>query len=125
MATLTPSQLPSLREDGGLFRELDVLERLRLGLPEDYEIFHEVNWHNVREGVDRHGEVDIVVLAPNGNVLLMEVKAGLVLLREGGIFKRYGTQEKDVLRQCPICGHGGTIKTSRTSPVSGQLSGAA
>lgn len=32
MATLTPSQLPNLREDGGLFRELDVLERLRLGL---------------------------------------------------------------------------------------------
>jgi hypothetical protein len=42
MATLTPSQLPSLREDGGLFRELDVLDRLRLGLPDGFEIFHEV-----------------------------------------------------------------------------------
>jgi hypothetical protein len=40
MATLTTSQLPSLREDGGLFRELDVLKRLRLGLPDGYEIFH-------------------------------------------------------------------------------------
>lgn len=32
----------------------------------------------------------------------MEVKAGQVLLREGGIFKHYGSQEKDVLRQCRI-----------------------
>lgn len=102
MATLIPSQLPSLREDGGLFRELDVLERLRLGLPDGFEIFHEVTWHTIHEGIDRHGEIDIVVLAPNGNVLLMEVKAGQVLLREGGIFKRYGSQEKDVLRQCRV-----------------------
>lgn len=102
MASLSPSQVPNLREDGGLFRELDVLERLRLGLPDGYEIFHEVNWHSVHDGVDRHGEVDIVVLSPSGNVLLMEVKAGMVLLREGGIFKRYGTQEKDVLRQCRV-----------------------
>ncbi|MFA7238816.1 MAG: hypothetical protein WC091_01790 [Sulfuricellaceae bacterium] len=83
MATLTPSQLPSLREDGGLFRELNVLEPLRLGLPDGLEIFHEVHWHSVHKGVDRHGEVDIVVLSSNGNMLLMEVKAGQVLLREG------------------------------------------
>jgi hypothetical protein len=30
-----------MREDGGLFRELDVLERLRLGLPDGFEVFHE------------------------------------------------------------------------------------
>lgn len=102
MAIVTPSQLPSIREDGGLFRELNVLERLRLGLPDGFEIFHEVTWHSVHEGVDRHGEVDIVVLAPSGNMLLMEVKAGLVLLREDAILKRYGTQEKDVLRQCRV-----------------------
>ena len=102
MATLIPSQLPSLREDGGLFRELDVLERLRLGLPDGFEIFHEVSWHSVHEGVDGHGEVDIVVLSPTGDVLLMEVKAGQVLLREGEIFKCYGHQDKDVLRQCRV-----------------------
>ncbi len=102
MAKLTPSQLPTLREDGGLFRELDVLERLRIGLPDGYEIFHEVTWHTVHEGKDRHGEVDIVVLSPSGDMLLMEVKAGQVLLREGGLFKRYGQQERDVLRQCRV-----------------------
>jgi len=102
MAALIPSQLPSLREDGGLFRELDVLERLRLCLPDGFEIFHEVTWHTIHEGLDRHGEIDIVVLSPSGDMLLMEVKAGQVLLREGGIFKRYGQQEKDVARQCRV-----------------------
>jgi len=102
MATLTPAQLPNLRQDGGLFRELDVFERLRIGLPDGFEIFHEVTWHSIHEGIDRHGEVDIVVLSSDGNVLLMEVKAGQVLLREGGIFKRYGQQEKDEARQCRV-----------------------
>ena len=58
MATLIPSQLPSLREDGGLFRELDALERLRIGLPDGYEIFHEVTWHAIHEGTYRRGEVE-------------------------------------------------------------------
>jgi hypothetical protein len=102
MATLNPSQLPSLREDGGLFRELDVLEHLRLGLPDGFEIFHEVTWHTIHEGNDKHGEIDIVVLSPDGNILLMEVKAGQMLLREGGIFKRYGQLEKDATRQCRV-----------------------
>ena len=102
MAKITPSQLPSLREDGGLFRELDVLERLRHGLPDGYEIFHEVTWHVVNNGVDQHGEIDIVVLSPSGNLLLMEVKAGPLLLRNGGLFKIYGQQKSDVLRQCRL-----------------------
>ncbi len=102
MAQLIPSQLPSLRTDGGLFRELDVLERLRLGLPDAFEIFHEVTWHSVHESIDRHGEIDIVVLSPSGNMLLMEVKAGQVILRKGEIFKRYGQQEKDVWRQSRV-----------------------
>lgn len=102
MAILTPNQITTLRSDAGLFRELDVLERLQHGLPDGFEIFHEVTWHSVHEGIDRHGEVDIVVLSPSGDMLLMEVKAGQVLLRDGGIFKRYGQQERDVARQCRI-----------------------
>ena len=52
----------------------------------DLKIFYEVTWHSVHEGIGRHGEVDIVVLSPTGNMLLMEIKTGQVLLREGGIF---------------------------------------
>ena len=61
-----------------------------------------MTWHTVNDGVDRHGEIDIVVLSPSGNLLLMEVKAGPLLLRNGGLFKIYGQQESDVLRQCRL-----------------------
>ncbi len=39
---------PCLLEDGGLFRKLDVLERLRLGLPDGFGVFHELTWHCVQ-----------------------------------------------------------------------------
>ncbi len=102
MATLCPGTLPSPRDDGGYFRELQVVEHLRDALPERYEIFHSVSWHAVHEGSDRHGEIDIVVLDPSGSLLLMEVKAGDVILREDGMFKLYSNKEHDVGRQCRI-----------------------
>ncbi len=99
MAILTPSYCANLRHDGGLQRELDVLERLTEGLPDAFEIFHEVTWHSIMNGEDRHGEIDIVVLSPNGNLLLVEVKAGDVLLRKGEMLKLYGKREKNVGKQ--------------------------
>lgn len=102
MARLHPSVLPSVRHNGGLFRELDALERLHKSLPDGYEIFHQVPLHSVRDGVDRYGEVDIVVMGPTGNVLLMEIKAGAVTLRDGEIFKLYTDKEENVGRQCRV-----------------------
>ena len=102
MAMISPSALPSLRHDGGLYRELDVLARLKASLPDEYEIFHGVNWHSVHEGQDRHGEIDIVVLGPSGNLLLMEIKAGQVAMRNGEIFKLYAHKELNVAAQLRI-----------------------
>ena len=68
MALLSPA-LPPLTPSGGLHRELDVLWRLQSSLSEGYEVFHSVSWHSLHEGRDRHGEIDIVVLGPTGNVL--------------------------------------------------------
>ncbi|MGF6179311.1 hypothetical protein ABIB42_000309 [Massilia sp. UYP32] len=39
------------------------------------------------------------MLSPDGSLLLMEVKAGPVVLRNGEIFKLYGDGECDVARQ--------------------------
>jgi len=99
MATLSPSLLPSLRTDAGRFRELEVLERLRDYLPPGFEVFHNIPLHSIRGGRDCYGEIDVVVLSPSGCMLLMEVKAGAVVLRDGGIFKLYGNGECDVARQ--------------------------
>lgn len=99
MATLSPHSLPSLRLGAGHYREIDVLERLRDHLPDGFEVFHNLALHTVQGGRDCYGEIDIVVLAPHGALLLMEVKAGAVILRDGGIYKVYGSGESDVARQ--------------------------
>jgi hypothetical protein len=102
MALLTPSNRPSLRTDAGLYRELDVLDRLQQSLPDVYEIFHSIEWHSIDKGGDRHGEVDLVILGPTGSILLMEVKAGEVILRNGGMFKLYSSKESDVGQQSRV-----------------------
>ena len=108
MAQLYPSALPALKQNGGLFRELDVIEQLRLSLPDNYEIFHSIPLHSIESGTDRFGEIDIVVLDPAGKILLMEVKAGAVTLRDGNVFKMYSDKEHDIGRQCRVQ-HGAMI----------------
>ncbi|EKU81775.1 ATP-binding domain-containing protein [Massilia timonae] len=85
--------------DAGRYRELEVLERLRDYLPERFEVFHNIPLHTLQGDRDRYGEIDVAVLSPEGCVLLIEVKAGPVLLRNGDIFKVYGDGECDVARQ--------------------------
>ncbi|WP_312548721.1 ATP-binding domain-containing protein [Massilia sp.] len=99
MALLSPALLPPLRTDAGRYRELEVLERLRDYLPEGFEVFHNIAMHTVRGGRDSYGEIDVLVLSPDGCLLLMEVKAGPVILRNGEVFKLYGDGECDVARQ--------------------------
>jgi hypothetical protein len=99
MATVSPYLIPSLRTDGGRYRELEVLERLRDHLPPGFEVFHNLALHTLHGDRDCYGEVDIAVLSPNGALLLMEIKAGPVVLREGAILKLYGDGECDVARQ--------------------------
>lgn len=99
MAIVSPSMLAPLRTDAGRFRELDVLGRLRDHLPAQFEVFHSIGLHSLDGERDRYGEIDVAVLAPDGCVLLMEIKAGDVILRGGEIFKVYTDGECDVGRQ--------------------------
>jgi Holliday junction resolvase-like predicted endonuclease len=100
MALLHPEITTDIRQDYGLFRELAVIERLQASLPANFEIFHSVSWFTVRQTHEQHGEIDIVVMSPSGSLLLIEVKAGEVTLRNGDIFKTYSEGERDVSRQC-------------------------
>ena len=75
-AILSPSH-PSIRHNGGRYRELNVVERLSLSLPDGIEVSHSIGWHTVSEaGKDRHGEIDVAMLSQAGQLLLVEVKAG-------------------------------------------------
>lgn len=100
MAILHPENFDLLRQDAGLYRELDVIERLEQYLPANYEVFHSVTWFSVHNTHDHHGEIDVVVMSPEGNLLLVEVKAGDVVLHAGEIFKMYNGTESSVSRQC-------------------------
>lgn len=97
---LISSMSATLRQDGDRFRELDIVDALSGSLPQGYDIFHSMALHTVRDGQDHYGEVDVVVMAPSGALLLMEVKAGSVALRDGQVYKLYGDREVDVGRQC-------------------------
>lgn len=55
MAQISPS-LESVRRDIGLVRELEVLEHLRLALPEGFEVFHGIDWMSEHWAVDRYDE---------------------------------------------------------------------
>ena len=99
MASLSPQLIPPLRTDAGRYRELEVLERLRDYLPDGFEVFHNIALHSLWRDQDSYGEIDVAVLSPDGCLLLMEVKAGPVTLRNGEIFKLYGDGECDVARQ--------------------------
>jgi superfamily I DNA/RNA helicase len=98
VACISPT-LDSIRYDAGFFREIDVLEKLQDTLPDGYEIFHSVTMHTLSGNAEHHGEIDLIVLGPSGAILLLEVKAGDVSLRDGGIFKAYRNQERDIVRQ--------------------------
>ena len=101
MANLNPSIRINPYKTG-LEREKDVLERLELSLPAGFEIFHNINWQTIDEGHDRRGELDIVVISPIGNIVLLEVKAGSVDIKDGQVIKIYSDGPSDVGRQTRV-----------------------
>lgn len=104
MAQVFPDDLvlSNSRTDGGLHREIEVLRTLEQALPQDYCLFHGVEWHRVDKDGSHHGEIDIVVMNRAGNLLLLEVKAGSIEECPGGFFKQYGKDRKEIDRQCTL-----------------------
>jgi HPt (histidine-containing phosphotransfer) domain-containing protein len=97
----------------GAYRERDILSVLESGLPDSFDVFHGVAMSGIHGGVQKFGELDAVVVSPQGHLLLLEVKAGAVNVTAQGIskvyFKPHGNANgnaasplaapKDVLRQ--------------------------
>ncbi len=53
---------------------------LQQGLPDGFSVFHNVDCSSLRDGKQSFGELDaVVVVAPSGRVMLLEVKAGPVV----------------------------------------------
>ncbi|MCE2859344.1 MAG: NERD domain-containing protein [Oxalobacteraceae bacterium] len=91
MATIHPP-LPDIKLiTAGAYRERDILQQLQQGLPDSFDACHSVQWSSLHDHNRRFGEIDLVVLSPQGNLVLLEVKAGDVSIDEHGITKQYSS----------------------------------
>lgn len=99
MATVHPPLHTIQALSKGQQVELKVLSQLAAGLPDTFELFHSVDWTQVRPEGDAFGEIDIIVLNQSGDLAMLEVKAGEVQFAAAGIFKRYGIKNKNVSSQ--------------------------
>lgn len=79
----------------GDYRERDVLRILGDGLPQNFDVFHNLPWSSMSHGNQSFGELDLVVISPIGHILLIEVKAGAIEESTHALIKTYGGINKD------------------------------
>ncbi|MEO8936422.1 MAG: ATP-binding domain-containing protein [Burkholderiaceae bacterium] len=98
MARIIPDGWEALDFNGSALREIETL-RLLATLPDDCTVMHGVHWTRIEHGCSVYGEIDFIVIAPNGRVLLIEQKSGLLDETPDGLVKAYGALKKRVASQ--------------------------
>lgn len=99
MAQIYPAGWREVAVTGGALREIDTLSELALSLSDAYIVYHGVHWTNIEKGFSVYGEVDFMIVAPNGRVLLIEQKSGFLNETAEGLVKCYQGKEKSVQNQ--------------------------
>lgn len=99
MATLHPSIDNLLLTSPGAYRERDVLLLLQNSLPVGFDIYHSIAFSTTHNTNQYYGELDILVLTPAGHLIVLEVKAGKIIVSEKGLFKKYKSIEKNIHQQ--------------------------
>ena len=120
MAIVIPPLSEIRPTSAGEYAEKAILETLASGLPQAYTLFHGVRWAEVSPAYDRHGELDVVVVNSAGDVAVLEIKAGDLSITQDGVFKRYGAENKDIVRQAETQ-FGAILHRLRTSGLDGRL----
>lgn len=88
MAYIHPSGWSEMSVTGAAAREIDTLAYLDESLKDaPYSIYHGVHWTNVENGFSAYGEVDFIIVAPNGRMLLIEQKTGFLTETDDGLMK--------------------------------------
>lgn len=102
MARLRPS--PQGRKLLGLGdrAEIAVLDRLCDGLSDAYTVYHSVEWTDLADADERHGEIDIIVVNQAGDLVAIEVKAGSVETAGENLFKSYAGRRRNVVGQISL-----------------------
>jgi len=97
MAHLHPTGWQEMSATGAAAREIETLAYLNATLAESpYHIYHGVHWTNVEKGYSVFDEVDFVIVAPNGRVLLIEQIAGFLNETPDGLVKQYAGKPRRV-----------------------------
>lgn len=99
MAHLVPTDPSSASLSPGAIAERDTLNRLGAELTDEFTVFHGVDWADETTRGTAIGEFDFVVVNRNGDVLLVEQKAGEVSESDVGLFKLYADSQKSVSNQ--------------------------
>jgi hypothetical protein len=100
MAHIHPAGWREMSVTGAAAREIETLAILEASLADTpYSIYHGVHWTNVEKGFSAYGEIDFIVLAPSGRILLIEQKSGFLTETPDGLVKSYHGKAKNVRTQ--------------------------
>jgi UvrD-like helicase C-terminal domain/Nuclease-related domain len=98
MARILPDGWEALDFNGAALREIETLRALAR-LPDDCTVLHGVHWTRIEHGCSVYGEIDFIVVASNGRVLLIEQKSGFLEETSDGLIKAHGALKKKVASQ--------------------------
>ena len=97
MAHIHPTGWQEMAVTGSAAREIETLSYLDATLANaPYRIYHGVHWTNVDKGFSAYGEIDFIIVAPNGRVLLIEQKSGFLTETPDGLVKNYEGKPRKV-----------------------------
>ncbi|NML60656.1 ATP-binding domain-containing protein [Massilia sp. RP-1-19] len=100
MAHIHPTGWREMSITGTAAREIETLSYLDEQLADaPYSIYHGVHWTNVEQGFSAYGEIDFIIVAPNGRVLLIEQKAGFLTETPEGLVKSYQGKPRKIRNQ--------------------------
>ena len=100
MAHIHPAGWREMSVTGSAAREIETLTLLDKRLSDaPYEIYHGVHWTNVEHGFSAYGDIDFILVAPNGRVLLIEQIAGFLNESKDGLVKNYQGKPRKIRHQ--------------------------
>ena len=90
MAQIHPTGWQEMAVTGTAAREIETLTYLDAKLADaPYRVYHGVHWTNVENGFSAFGEIDFIIIAPSGRLLLIEQKSGFLNETTEGLVRNY------------------------------------
>lgn len=97
MALIHPTGWQEMSVTGTAAREIETLSYLEATLADlPYRVYHGVHWTNVENGYSVYGEIDFIVVAPSGRLLLIEQKSGFLTETADGLIRHYEGKPRKV-----------------------------